>query len=132
MSAQSYAFGGTTRATARTDGPDVATNGLSPGTVTDQHLVPGTPVERRNGFAATLANLSEIHFVLRDMGISAGEALIADLKGDGKTKIHLVGAIPARRHATLDGDPVALKREKGGVAVTVDLSGGTSKVLALG
>jgi hypothetical protein len=41
------------------------------------------------------------------------------------------GSWPARLRATLDGRPVTVKRERGAIALTLDLAAGRAHVLSL-
>jgi hypothetical protein len=56
------------------------------------------------------------------MGIDPGATITADLAGDGATTLHLTGRFPSGVSGRLDGAPVAVVREPGGVRVTVTLT----------
>ncbi|HEY2637590.1 MAG TPA: hypothetical protein VGI54_09400, partial [Solirubrobacteraceae bacterium] len=104
--------------------------GISPATVTGQHLAPGAPTPRRNAFTATLTNIRSLRLVISRMGLHAGKPLTATLGGDGATTIVLGGDFggPAR----LDGRKVALRHAHGRTSVTVDLARGRSHTLKIG
>ena len=104
--------------------------GVSPGTVTGQRLVDGAPIARRNGFEATLRNVSSVRLKSRWMGLSPRAPLSASLSGDGRTTLRLEGRWAPR--ARLDGAPVRVTRTRRGTVVTVDLTPGRAHTLTLG
>jgi hypothetical protein len=101
-----------------------AVPGSSPAIVVDRRSVQGAAIPRANGFRATLRNIAMVRLDLRRMGIDATERVTATLGGDGPTVLRLTGAFPPRTIARLDGVLVPIRRDREGVRVTVDLTGG--------
>jgi dienelactone hydrolase len=93
-----------------------------PATVRGTNRVPGGPITQRNGFQATLTNLSGIAFATGRMGIDPAQQITATLTGDGNTTVTLLGQFPAVT-ATVDGQPVAVQQTAEGIEITADLTG---------
>jgi predicted esterase len=105
--------------------------GVSPASVTGQHVENGPAIERRNGFEARLQNVGSVLLRTGLMGLKPTEPVSASLTGDGATTLRFDGAWPARLRATLDGRPATVKRERGAIALALDLAAGRAHVLSL-
>jgi hypothetical protein len=123
IDATTYGLGGHDRAASTpTSTLEPPSGGNSPATVVDQHAVDGPAIQRRNGLRALLRNIGSVRLGLAAMGIDPGATITADLAGDGATTLHLTGRFPSGVSGRLDGAPVAVVREPGGVRVTVTLT----------
>ncbi|HVE67983.1 MAG TPA: hypothetical protein VNB64_05320, partial [Solirubrobacteraceae bacterium] len=122
--ATNFARGGhRRRVVADPPSASAAETGVSPSTVSGQHVEAGEPIARRNGFEARLRNLSGIALLTQRMGLRGDRPVSASLQGDGPVTIRFDGTWPRRLTATLDGRPVRVARPAGGgIEVTVDLS----------
>jgi predicted esterase len=98
--------------------------GISPATVVDQHVVDGPAITRANAFRALLRNVGSVRLDLARMGIDPRDTVTAAVAGDGPTTLRLAGTFASGVAATLDGAPVPITREPGGLRITVDLTGG--------
>jgi dienelactone hydrolase len=115
------------------DAPGAYTGGgsISPATVQGQRRVKGDPTARANGIEAKLTDLSAVLFRTARAELDPGRPVTAVLAGDGAVTVRFDGAWPAGEKATLDGAPVAVKRERAGIAVDVTLAAGGSHTLTL-
>ncbi|MDQ4041573.1 MAG: prolyl oligopeptidase family serine peptidase, partial [Actinomycetota bacterium] len=86
-----------------------AGGGVSPALRTEQRVVEGPRITERNGFRARLRNLDAIRFDTAGMGLDPGRPITAELRGDGRTKLWLLGRFPRGTRAFLDGKPLALR-----------------------
>jgi predicted esterase len=131
VEATTFALGGN-RLRPVPDPPGVATEGgLSPAAVQGQTLVKGDPIAKANGFEAKLTNLGSVLFRTGLMGLDPAQPVSASLTGDGPVTVRFDGTWPATVKATLDGAPVAVTREKGGVAVALTLAPGSPHALRI-
>jgi predicted esterase len=105
--------------------------GVSPASVTGQHVENGAAIARRNGFEARFQNVGSVLFRTGLMGLKPAETVTASLTGDGATTVRFDGTWPARLTATLDGKPVTVKRERNGIALALELAAGRAHALSL-
>jgi hypothetical protein len=105
--------------------------GASPATVTGQHYEDAGSIPQRNGFEATLTNLSSLRLDSALMGIKPRQPLTASLDGDGPTTLRFSGRWPKRVRATLDGQPLKAKRFKKSLSVNLSLAAGTTHTLSI-
>jgi hypothetical protein len=106
--------------------------GISPAVVTGQHYEPGAPIEERNAFEATLRNLSGILLRTERMGLDPGDAVRAQLRGDGATVVTFSDRWPARLRAEFDGSPVPFERGPNGtISLRLDLAARTAHELLI-
>jgi hypothetical protein len=64
-------------------------------------------------------------------GLDPGRPVTGTLTGDGAVTVRFDGTWPATVKATLDGAPVAVKREQNGIAVDLTLAPVVPHTLAL-
>ncbi len=118
--------------------PDTVSSGqggVSPATVSGQHIAAGAAINRRNAFEATLTNLRRVLFRTDRMGLDPTRIVRATLHGDGPTILRFSGRWPCARPAgaTLDGDPVTVVHDgPSAIRVDVDLSAPGAHQLVLG
>ena len=134
IEATSFARGGHRRRLVD-EGTSVYTGptGISPATVTGQHLVKGAAIRKRNAFEASLDNLRSVTFLARRMGLKLGRGSVvkATLRGDGVTVLRLRGRHARRLTATLDGRRVKLSTRRRMVAVRLNLEPGSAHQLRI-
>jgi dienelactone hydrolase len=100
----------------------------APATVTGIDRVPAGAIIKRNGFEAKLTNLARVAFNMGRMGINPAQRIGAALVGDGATTLILLGAFPPVA-ATLDGQPVPVRRSATAVEVDVNLAPGRHQLV---
>jgi dienelactone hydrolase len=94
----------------------------APATVTGIDRVPDSAIVKRNGFEAKLVNLARVALDVGRMGIDPARRVGGALTGDGPTTLTLVGRFPPV-DATLDGQPVPVRRTATAVEIYVKLTG---------
>lgn len=106
--------------------------GEGPALVNGQRYADGPRIKRRNGFEATLSNLSAVRFLTRRMGLDPSRPVRAKLRGDGRTTLRFDGPWPSGAEATLDGRRISVRRERGGaIALTTKLAPGRAHRLTI-
>jgi dienelactone hydrolase len=93
-----------------------------PADVTGTNRVPGNPIPQKNGFEATLQNLSAIAFDTGRAGLDTASKIHAKLTGTGDVAVTLRGSFGAVT-ATFDGQPVTVEHVADGIRVNLTLSG---------
>jgi dienelactone hydrolase len=112
VDATTFGLGGDELVAKASTGPDPAPVGVSPAIIQQQVLEPGNAIERRNAFAATLTNVSDVAFDLATMGLRPTRPLAITVKTGGGAKLRLLGRFRPGVTVTVDGAPAAFRRAK--------------------
>jgi predicted esterase len=128
VDATTFGLGGNEMVAKSSSGPDPDPAGATPAIVHRQVLEAGAPIARRNGFAATLTNVSGVTFGLARMGLSAGAPLEIAVKSDGGAKVRLRARYRRGVAVTVDGAPAQFRRAKRELRVIVPAGEHTVRV----
>ncbi|MGI8512869.1 MAG: hypothetical protein ACR2NH_09620 [Solirubrobacteraceae bacterium] len=120
------------RPVADATGVSAGESGLSPAAVSGQHIEPGAPLARANGFELRLQNIGALRLRTALMGLDRTAPVTASLRGDGLTTLRLDGPWANATTATLDGGPVQLQRARdGSIALVLSLTAGREHALRI-
>lgn len=122
VDATTYGFGGTVPRPQRlADRADPAPVGLSPATITEQQVVDGDAITRRNGFAARFESVDSARFMLSDMGLRPDRPLTLTLRGKGRLTVRLAGTFRKGTVVRLEGRRIKATRKARELSFRPDL-----------
>jgi dienelactone hydrolase len=112
VDAMTFGLGGNEMVAKSSSGPDPDPVGVTPAILHRQVLEPGAAIQRRNGFGATLTNVSDVTFDLARMGLNRRQPVEMTVNSDGPSKVRLLGRYGRGVTVTVDGGPASFRRVK--------------------